>query len=125
MSETPSVEKDTVTIKQCGWCARHGHTTDEHNAVCPDDLTCADYPDNCHSAEKGLGRSHPKCWTGTEYRHTCHEPSGRPCVDCGKPAGTPWGPMWCPECDVIRLDRVSGQLAALRVTSPAGGDTNE
>lgn len=25
-------------VKQCGWCAELGHTTDEHNAVRPDDL---------------------------------------------------------------------------------------
>lgn len=31
----PSAE--SVTIKQCGWCAEHGHTTDEHNTVRPDD----------------------------------------------------------------------------------------
>lgn len=62
------------------------------------------------------GRSHPQCWTGTEYVHVCHEPSGRACVDCGAPAGTPWGPLWCPACDVKRLDNVRsgfGELAAI------------
>ena len=55
-------------------------------------------------------RSHPNCWTGDHYQHACHQPSGRPCVDCGAPAGTPWGPYWCPDCDVKRLDRITAQL---------------
>lgn len=55
-------------------------------------------------------RSHPGCWTGTAYQHTCHRPSGRPCIDCGAPAGTPWTPLWCPDCDVARLDRISADL---------------
>lgn len=79
------------------------------------------------SPDYDAARSHPKCWTGTGYDHRCHEPSGRPCVDCGKPAGTPWGPLWCPDCDVIRLDRVSAQLAGIRASvtpiPPGSGDT--
>ena len=55
-------------------------------------------------------QSHPNCWTGDHYQHACHQPSGRPCVDCGAPAGTPWGPYWCPDCDVKRLDRITAQL---------------
>ena len=58
-------------------------------------------------------RSHPECWQGDHYEHSCHEPSGRSCVECGAPAGTPWGPYFCPECDVIRLDRIDANLRAL------------
>ena len=61
----------------------------------------------------GEVRSHRKCWTGTEYRHVCRKPSGRMCVDCRRPAGTDWGPMWCPDCDVKRLDRVGAQMESL------------
>ena len=62
----------------------------------------------------GKNRSHPRCWTGTRYEHACHQPSGRMCVEgCGRPAGTPWGPYWCPECDVARLDRISASLEAI------------
>ncbi len=65
------------------------------------------------------GRSHPKCWTGDHYEHICQVPSGHPCVDCGAPAGTKWGPMWCPPCDVIRLDRVSASLEAIAADFPS------
>lgn len=52
-----------------------------------------------------MNRSHPQCWTEDHYEHTCQVPSGRRCIDCGEPAGTRWGPLWCPDCDVVRLDR--------------------
>jgi hypothetical protein len=67
--------------------------------------------DHGHTGE--ARRSHPKCWTGTEYSHDCHEPSGRACIDCGASAGTPWGPYWCPPCDVARLDRIGASLAEI------------
>jgi Zn finger protein HypA/HybF involved in hydrogenase expression len=64
--------------------------------------------------------AHPKCQG--EAGHICQQPSGRTCVDCDQPAGTLWGPMWCPGCDEKRLNRVSASLeaalASLR-TSPA------
>jgi hypothetical protein len=41
------------------------------------------------------------------------EPSGRSCVDCGKPAGTPWGPYWCPDCDDRRMARIDASLKQL------------
>lgn len=57
-------------------------------------------------------RSHPKCHT--EAGHVCQEPSGRLCVEgCGQPAGTWWGPYWCPEHDMERLDRISASFAAI------------
>ena len=58
-------------------------------------------------------RSHPRCWRGDHYEHECARPSGRTCIDCGAPAGTPWGPYWCPACDVERLDRIAAQLEDL------------
>ena len=48
-------------------------------------------------------------------RHVCAEPSGRRCVDCDNPAGTRWGPLWCPDCDSRRLARLDAgfkQIAA-------------
>lgn len=45
-------------------------------------------------------------------RHVCQQPSGRTCVEdgCEEPAGTWWGPYWCPEHDKERLDRISASL---------------
>ena len=41
--------------------------------------------------------------------------TGKPCIvrGCDRPAGTAWGPYWCFEHNVERIDRVSGQLRAL------------
>jgi hypothetical protein len=58
-----------------------------------------------------MSKSHPKCW-GPEG-HVCQKPSGRACIDCGRPAGTLWGPLWCPDCDVSRLDGISASLASI------------
>ncbi len=60
-----------------------------------------------------IRRPHRDCWTGDGYEHDCHKPSGRTCLDCDQPAGTPWGPYWCPPCDVIRLDRISTSLGSM------------
>ena len=57
--------------------------------------------------------SHPECWIGGVRDHDCHKPSGRACIECGAPAGTPWGPYFCPPCDVERLDRITRQMEAL------------
>jgi len=59
-------------------------------------------------------KSHPNCWSSTgEREHHCQKPSGRACISCGSPAGTAWGPYWCPECDAIRLDRISESLESI------------
>ena len=52
--------------------------------------------------------AHPNCTEG----HVCQRPSGRECVenDCREPAGTLWGPLWCPEHDRERLDRIGASL---------------
>ena len=60
--------------------------------------------------------SHPNCErTATGILHVCQEPSGQPCVEdgCDKPAGTWWGPLWCPDHDVERLDRISRNLKSM------------
>ena len=49
--------------------------------------------------------SHPNCHG--EAGHVCRVPSGRACDECGAPAGTLWGPYWCPACDEKRLDRIT------------------
>lgn len=57
------------------------------------------------------------CWDGQEqvYRHVCQEPSGSTCVEqeCDSPAGTWWTPLWCPDHDLVRLNRISNQFAKL------------
>ncbi|HET7734343.1 MAG TPA: hypothetical protein VFK52_00090 [Nocardioidaceae bacterium] len=55
-------------------------------------------------------RSHPRCWG--EQGHVCQQPSGRACVEqgCDEPAGTDWGPLWCPDHDAERLDRIGQNL---------------
>jgi hypothetical protein len=55
-------------------------------------------------------QSHPGCHGPAG--HTCQRPSRRTCVEagCGEPAGTLWGPLWCPVHDVERLDGISWSL---------------
>ena len=69
--------------------------------------------------EKAQSRPHSVCWTKEGYKHRCQRPSGRRCIDCGEPAGTLWGPIWCPDCDVIRLGNVSAGFAAIEAAIPA------
>ena len=61
-------------------------------------------------------RSHPQCWTGDKYVHTCQDGcgSGLKCLECGEAAGTLWGPYFCPRCDVERLDRIASSLYRLK-----------
>ena len=60
--------------------------------------------------------SHPNC--GGPKGHICRVLSGRACLDCGQPAGTLWGPYWCPDCDVKRLDRIGASLDSLASEAP-------
>ena len=62
--------------------------------------------------------SHPNCTDG----HVCQKPSGRACIErgCDEPAGTLWGPMWCPEHDKERLERIGGQLVSLQAALREG-----
>ena len=50
-------------------------------------------------------------------------PSGRTCAEpgCDKPAGTPWGPYWCPDCDDERMERVSRGLESVLRRFQEGG----
>ena len=37
--------------------------------------------------------------------------TGKKCIDgCGREAGTAWGPHWCFECNIKRLDGISKQF---------------
>jgi hypothetical protein len=57
--------------------------------------------------------SHQKCRDAGE--HICQRPSGRTCIEegCDQPAGTLWGPLWCPEHDQERLDRIGRQMSEI------------
>jgi len=48
--------------------------------------------------------------------HVCQEPSGRAChvSECSEPAGTWWGPYWCPDHDQERLDRIEASLESIQ-----------
>lgn len=56
-------------------------------------------------------RAHPDCTD----QHVCGKPSERVCIEqeCKEPAGTLWGPYWCPDHDQQRLNRVTQQFHAL------------
>lgn len=58
--------------------------------------------------------AHPNC-RGPEG-HVCQVPSGRPCYEtgCEKEAGTLWGPHWCPDHDMERIERISAQMKDLQ-----------
>lgn len=97
-------------------------TTDSDHPS-PDDCTCgvawgtAEGPCVCEPRPEPDGyfgeHSHPGC--SPEGGHTCAEPSGRTCTEtgCDQPAGTRWGPYWCPDHDAQRLDRITTQMSAL------------
>jgi hypothetical protein len=58
-------------------------------------------------------QSHPGCHGPSG--HVCQKPSGHTCVEagCNQPAGTLWGPLWCPVHDVERLDGISQSLTEI------------
>lgn len=60
-----------------------------------------------------------------EGKHICQQPSGRTCTEqaCMNPAGTYWGPYWCPEHDKERLDRISASLEAIVASFPISSTT--
>jgi len=40
--------------------------------------------------------------------------SGKLCIEgCGKPAGTAWSPLWCVECNILRMKRITESLNKL------------
>lgn len=57
--------------------------------------------------------AHQKCVDAGA--HICQCPSGRVCIEpgCEEPAGTSWGPLWCPAHDQERLDRVGAQMRSI------------
>lgn len=63
--------------------------------------------------------SHPNCH-GPEG-HVCAKPSGRACYEqpCPEPAGTLWGPYWCPAHDEERLDGISRNLEDIKADMEA------
>jgi hypothetical protein len=63
--------------------------------------------------------AHPNC---TDV-HVCQKPSGRSCdvVGCPEPAGTLWGPYWCPDHDRERLNRIAASLTRIAETAPEEG----
>ena len=65
-----------------------------------------------------MGDAHPNCIP----EHVCQQPSGRVCIEqgCRQPAGTLWGPLWCPDHDRERINRISDNLAALVREDPNG-----
>jgi hypothetical protein len=60
-----------------------------------------------------MTRAHQRCIDAGE--HICQQPSGRKCIvaGCDREAGTLWGPLWCPDHDRERIDRISGQMAKI------------
>lgn len=68
-----------------------------------------------------MSASHPAC--RSEEGHICQKPSGRLCIEngCPEPAGTFWGPYWCPRHDMERLDRITASLEGL-LANERGGD---
>lgn len=69
-----------------------------------------------------MSEAHQLCVQARE--HVCHEPSGRTCIEvgCKEPAGTWWGPLWCPVHDKQRLDGISASLAAIAAALAERGD---
>lgn len=55
---------------------------------------------------------------GKKYR------TGKSCIEeCGRPAGTWWSPLWCFECNIKRMRRVSASLESIiRSKNPASDD---
>lgn len=60
-----------------------------------------------------MSEAHQKCVDNGS--HICQQSSGRSCFEsgCDQPAGTDWGPYWCPEHDKDRIDRISASLEAI------------
>jgi hypothetical protein len=36
--------------------------------------------------------------------------TGKKCIDCDNPAGTAWSKLWCVECNIKRMDKITEQL---------------
>jgi len=44
---------------------------------------------------------------------------------CGRPAGTPWTPFWCPRCDELRRKRIRKQLENISDELKAEGENDD
>jgi len=57
--------------------------------------------------------SHPNC--NSKAGHVCQDLTGKTCWTdgCEEPAGTLWGPYWCPDHDAERLDRISAGMRSI------------
>ena len=71
------------------------------------------------------GKAHPQCRAAG--RHVCDAPNGDRCIGstvtgdgCMAEAGTWWGPHWCPDHDLERLDNIERQLEGLLDTLGGG-----
>lgn len=108
-------ERGGAEVKQCGWCAGSGHTTDEHNragvAAAVPDFGCGD----CHVA----GGHHPNCPKGLPPLRI---PIGCECLYAWRSLGRVYdqdmGKAWVraitePACplhgDRERADRIEGR----------------
>lgn len=63
-----------------------------------------------------MGQSHPKCARTPEgIVHDREVLGGRLCVGsgCDRPPASSCGPLWCPDHDVERLGRITGQFEDL------------
>lgn len=46
--------------------------------------------------------------------HICEGPNGSTCLECNKPAGTIYGPYWCPDHDSQRIHNLLNDLRTIR-----------
>ncbi|MCC7537880.1 MAG: hypothetical protein IT379_16770 [Deltaproteobacteria bacterium] len=47
--------------------------------------------------------------------------TGKLCIEgCGRPAGTCWSPLWCVECNTLRMDRISASLDEIQAIIARG-----
>lgn len=52
--------------------------------------------------------------------------TGKPCIEgCGREAGTLWSPLWCPECNIKRMDHISKTLEKLHQACYKKSENND
>jgi len=56
------------------------------------------------------GYNDRECENNSSKYHT-----GKKCIEpnCNNSAGTAWSPLWCVDCNIKRMDRISKQLNEL------------
>jgi len=74
-------------------------------------------PTDIKKAEtKALPSSKGSAFACDDLRHPGYgerHRSGKKCAVCGKPAGTAWGPFFCPPCDIERKAGIEKSLEEL------------